>query len=111
MPTYLLRKVSAQEMKRKYYTYTILFYGRIFSSIEFDKKWKNDDRKWIQKAEIGFLFEDLVSRDLVKFKGNDFTRKYKLHNLSGLARLALPPKIHFISHSNARSSRSWVQSW
>ena len=64
----------------------------LYISIEFDKKWKNNDRKWIQKAEIGFLFGDLISRDLVKAKGSDFTRKYKLRNLSGLARLSLPQK-------------------
>ena len=49
------------------------------------------------------MHEDLVSRDLVKSKGTDFARKFKLRNLSGLARLALP-KNYYISHSTSAST-------
>lgn len=83
--------------------------------IDDDKKWKNEDEKWKKKAnsklkkaekemsKIGYLYEDLVSRDLVKSKGTDFARKFKLRNLSGLARLALP-KNYYISHSSSAST-------
>ena len=81
--------------------------------IDDDKNWKKEDEKWKKGAgskliraekemsKIGYLYEDLVSRDLVKSKGTDFARKFKLRNLSGLARLALPKNYHI---SNATSA-------
>ena len=74
------------------------------------QKWKGTDKTWKKKADgdigkIGFLYEDLVSRDLLKSKGMDFARKFKLRNLSGLARLALP-KNFYISSSTSPAGAS-----
>ena len=74
--------------------------------IDEDKKWKKGVDSKLSRAEkemskIGYLYEDLVSRDLVKSKGTDFARKFKLRNLSGLARLALPKNYHIINSTSA----------
>ena len=73
-----------------------------------DKEWKSKDKAWKVKVEkevskIGFLYEDLVGRDLSKSKGVDFARKFKLRNLSGLSRLALP-KNYYISDSTSATT-------
>ena len=74
--------------------------------IDDDRKWKaefiDDDRKW--KAEqnlkttemlatvkkIDIIYENIVRQNLVQSKGSNFGRSYKITNLWGLARVALP---------------------